>query len=221
MLKRQLVLHEIILNKLRHSKVKQIPILIFHVAQHNPFAVLHHLFHQHALHLRRLLQGCNRLNGGPWRCFHTLLNSTRRFRRPPFAALTYISVHAIDERCFGHTQSLGAIVQVSVAQNLVGNNRNALHNRRDSLRTASRIGYAIKQNPRFKLYEVGLIVGNILSKLLGIVLSGKAVGVVAIGEKQHFYVHTLGQQHVRSTQGSMYARRIAIVKQHDVRGKAV
>ena len=62
---------------------------------------------------------------------------------------------------------------------------------------------------------------DILSELLCRMLAGKRVGIVAIGQHQHLDIHTLGQQHVSTTNGSMNARLVAVVEQHDVLREAV
>ena len=62
---------------------------------------------------------------------------------------------------------------------------------------------------------------DILLELLGGMLAGKRVGVVAIGQQQHLHIHTFLQQHIRTTHGGMDTSLITIVEQHDIGGKAV
>ena len=53
------------------------------------------------------------------------------------------------------------------------------------------------------------------------VFASEAIRVVIIGQEQHFQVHALHEQHVRSAKGGMNARSIAVVDQGDVAGETV
>ena len=68
--------------------------------------------------------------------------------------------------------------------------------------------------------EVGLVLRHIFAKLLCIVFSRKAVGVVAVGQQQHLHIHVLCQKHIRSPECGMYSRLIPIVDKRDVVGES-
>ena len=54
-----------------------------------------------------------------------------------------------------------------------------------------------------------------------IVFAGKTVGVVAVGQEQHFYVHTFLQQHIDTAQRGFDAGGVAVVEHCQVVGEAV
>ena len=71
------------------------------------------------------------------------------------------------------------------------------------------------------LYEVGLMLGQVLLVLGGSVLACETVGVFSVGQEQQLYVHTLGQQHVYAPFTGVYARLVAVVDDGDIVGHAV
>ena len=52
-------------------------------------------------------------------------------------------------------------------------------------------------------------------------ITRKAVRVIAIGQKQHFHVHTLGQQHINTSLGCLDTGRVTVVEHRDVLRKAM
>ena len=72
-----------------------------------------------------------------------------------------------------------------------------------------------------ELEKVHLMLFHIAAEVLGIVLAGKTVGVVPVGQEQYLHVHACRQKHVRTSLGCMYAGIVTVVKQGDVVGKAV
>ena len=91
----------------------------------------------------------------------------------------------------------------------------------DSLSTLDGILDILQQQVGLKLDEVRLVLFDILLELLGSMLAAERVGVVAIRQQQHLHVHTLLQQHIRTTHGSMDASLVTIVEQHDIGCEAV
>ena len=77
----------------------------------------------------------------------------------------------------------------------------------------------MQQHVSLKLYKVLLVVVDILFELLHRVLACKTVGVIAVGQHQHLYVHTLGKQHVGTTHCRMDTGLITVVEQHDIVGE--
>ncbi len=72
-----------------------------------------------------------------------------------------------------------------------------------------------------ELYEVRLVVLDVLSELLCRVLLGEGVGVVAVGQQHHFDVHAVLEEHVRTSQCRLDAGGVAVVEQYDVLREAV
>ena len=62
---------------------------------------------------------------------------------------------------------------------------------------------------------------EILLILGGVVLAGKAVGVVAVGQQQQLYVHPLGQEHVDTALAGVDAGFVAVEDDGDIARHAV
>ena len=84
-------------------------------------------------------------------------------------------------------------MDICIARDLIRYHRYAAHNTRDSFRTLYWVVDTTKHDIRLKPYEVTLVGLDILSELLSRVLARKTVGVVAVGQQQHFHIHSLGK----------------------------
>ena len=62
---------------------------------------------------------------------------------------------------------------------------------------------------------------NELTVLLGSMLAGKRVRVIAVRQQTHLHRHTLLQQHLGTTGSCMNARLITIIKQYNIIGETV
>ena len=62
---------------------------------------------------------------------------------------------------------------------------------------------------------------NVLLECGGAASLGKAVGVLAVGQQEHLYVHTLCQKHVYTSQGGFYTGLISVIEHGDVVGETV
>ena len=136
----------------------------------------------------------------------------------PFPLLLFLlevladhAVHRVQQRLLLDTHALGEFTQIGGAQYLIGNHSDALHDAADGLRALHGIGHALHRQTRLKRNEVRLVLFDIVLQLLGRVLLGKRVGVVAIGQEQHLDVHTLGQEHVGASHGGMDTGLITII----------
>ena len=112
-------------------------------------------------------------------------------------------------------------MQIDVAQRLVGYRRDTGYDGVDGLRALLRVALILEQQVGLELYEVGLVLLDIFSEVLGRMFPGKAVGVVVIGQQQDAQVHPLGKQHVGASDSGVNACRVAIVEQGDVVGEPV
>ena len=69
-----------------------------------------------------------------------------------------------------------------------------------------------------KIHGVG---ADVVAELLRRMFAGERVGVVAVGEEHDFDLHTLLEEHVDGLECSVYAGRVAVVKDCHVVGEAV
>ena len=130
-------------------------------------------------------------------------------------------IHLTDERSLGNAHALRAVMQIGVAENGIHHHRDALHDGVDGVGTLQRVAFVAQQEVGLKLYEVGLMLLDVLTEIAGSVLAGEGVGVLTVGQQQHFQVHAFSEQHIGTAQGSMDAGLIAIVEQDDVRREAM
>ena len=125
--------------------------------------------------------------------------------------LGYHAVHRVEQRLLLDVQALGQFTEIGRAQYLVGNQRDAPHDAADGLRALHGVGDALHRLTRLKGDEVGRVLLDILLEFLGGMLSGKRVGVVAVGQQQHLQIHAFLEQHVGTAHGSMDTRLVAII----------
>ena len=191
---------EVVSQILCHVEVYEVAVGIFHVAVDNVVAVAYDHLHEHALHLRRLLQ--RRGHRELLRCIcvwwvgRCLLPCLLLLGVHAVAAVAYELVHGVDERRLVHAHPHGTLVQVGVAQDLVLHERDAPHDRVDGLGAFQRIALVLEQQVGLKLHEVGLVLLDIFLEVGSCVLACERVGVVAVGQQQHLEVHAFRQQHV-------------------------
>ena len=130
--------------------------------------------------------------------------------------------HGVDDKALVDSHHGGALAHVHLAHDGVGDGGDAPDDVRDEPGALHRVVAAVgKQQVCLEADEVRLVLVDVLLELLGRVLAGEAVGVVAVGQQQHLDVHALAQQHVNAAQAGLDARHVAVVEHRDVLREAV
>ena len=123
-------------------------------------------FGKHLLHLRCLLHWSDVLHHLRLCCRLLLcLRVACRIREAVFAVIAYEIVQGVDERGLVDAHSYGAIVEVSVAQHLIGDKRYASYYGVDGLRPFQRVALVLEQKVCLELYEVGLMFLYVLAEV--------------------------------------------------------
>ena len=99
---------------------------------------------------------------------------------------------------------------------MVGYQRDTLDDRVDGRRALHGVGLVLQEQFGLKLDEVCLVVVYVLTQLVGRVLPGETVWIVAVGQQQYLEVHSLRQKHVGAFQGSMQTSRVVVVDEGDI-----
>ena len=122
-----------------------------------------------------------------------------------------VFVHLGNEGLLLHVDTMGKVGDIGRTQYLVGDHRDALHYAADGLTTLHGVANILNRQPTLEGDKVRLVLLDIAFQVIGRVLTGKRVGVVAIGQQQHFDIHALSQQHVGASHGSVDTSLITIV----------
>ena len=162
---------------------------------------------------RRLLFGCSFM----FRLWFTLRLLNR-----------YGSTFADQLADLGNEQGLvylehgGTLLYIHLPNDGARNDCDALHHALDEFGTLDGIARTIaQQEVDLELDEIDLVAVYVCLILLGVMLAGKAIGVVAIGEEEDADIHPLGQKHIYTSEAGLDTRGIAIVENRDIIGEAV
>ena len=220
---RQVVLREVVVDELGYSKINGIAVLCLDIAIYDITAVLDDETYKQRL---------NGIRGGKTRmrkrCTWTIRNILVIWIQgcllPCLTALLallfllgviYITtnegVHRVYQSLLVDAETVGTFVDICVACNLVGDYRHAAHYTRYRLGALDRVVHSLEHHFRLKTDEIGLVFLNIFLELLSRMFAREAVGVVAIGQKQHLDVHSLRQEHVGTAHCGMDASLVTII----------
>lgn len=126
-----------------------------------------------------------------------------------------------DELLWGGEQA-GAFTDVHLTDDAVGDDGDAVDNvLHEGGPLDGIVGGVVEQQVGFEADEIDLAGFDVVLKVGGRVLTGEAVGVVAIGQEEDFDVQSFCKQHVDATQAGMDAGGVAIVEHGDIVGEAV
>lgn len=92
-------------------------------------------------------------------------------------------------------------MDISVAEDRVLDDGDTLHDGTDSVGPFLRIRLPFEQQVGLELDEVLLVLFDIFLEILRRMGARELVGILAAGEEEHTEAHTLGEQHVGTTQG--------------------
>ncbi|MCY1528205.1 hypothetical protein D9M68_633040 [compost metagenome] len=124
------------------------------------------------------------------------------------------------ENTFFHLQQAAAFANKDRCLNIIRDLRNALYHVADQAGTLNRIFSGLgQQHIRLVQNKILPVFFNISFKGSGAHFMHIGVGVVAIGERNHFYIQPFLKDHVKPPQRSFNTRCIAIVKYGNVLGK--
>ena len=126
-----------------------------------------------------------------------------------------------DELLWGGEQA-SAFTDVHLTDDAVGDDGDAVDNvLHEGGPLDGVVGGVVEQQAGFEADEIDLAGFDVVLKVGGRVLTGEAVGVVAIGQEEDFDVQSFCKQHVDATQAGMDAGGVAIVEHGDIVGEAV
>ena len=121
-----------------------------------------------------------------------------------------------------HFEQLRAVLYIDRTGDCVGYERDALHHVGDQSRPPDGIiTHLLEKKLRFKTNEIDLILRDETVEILGILLLGKGVGILSVGQQHHLHIHAILQQQVDTPQGCFDTGRISVVEHRDVLREAV
>ncbi len=123
-----------------------------------------------------------------------------------------IFVRLAYQRPFVNLQASGTLGDVGGSYDGVGDDADGADDVVDGLCALDGVLHVLQHQFGLELYEVRLVGLDILFELLGGMFACKRVGIVAVGQQQHLDVHTLCQQHVRSSHSSVDTGFVAVVE---------
>ena len=141
-------------------------VLRLHIVEYDGFAMTDDQFGEHTLHLRSLLHRGDVLHHLRLCCRLLLcLRVACRIWEAVLAVIAYEIVQGVDERSLVNAHSHGAVVEVSVAQHLIGDERYASYYGIDGFRPFQRVALVLEQKVCLELYEVGLMFLYVLTEV--------------------------------------------------------
>ena len=132
-----------------------------------------------------------------------------------------ILIHLGNKGLLLHVNTMGKVRDIGGAKNLIGNHGDTLHNTANSLRAFHRVCDVLYCQSALEGDEVGLVLLDIALQFLRRVFACKRVGVVTIRQQQHLDIHTIFQEHIRTSHSRMDTSLITIIQQGDVIREAV
>ena len=142
--------------------------------------------------------------------------------RNSLCLLALAAVHVIYEQTLVNLHDLAALGYIDRANNGILYDRYALCDALDKF--AAAVGIILRilhQQVDLELDEIHLMRINILLECGGAATLGKTVGILTVGQQQNLYVHTLGKQHIYTSQRGLDAGLIAVIEYRDIVGKPV
>ena len=130
--------------------------------------------------------------------------------------------HFADQQLVLDVQQLGALLDIYVAHDGFGDDGDALHQAADEFGPLDGVAARVfQQEVGLEADEVRLVFADEGLELRAVVLAGKGVGVVAVGQEADFDVHAFFQQHVDAAQRGLDAGGVTVVEHGEVVGEAV